>query len=93
MRKRKAAVVLTGIFLIAGFLVAGFGGARAASPKGVLRASVHWGISADWLDPSMPSLGNASEFVLRLFHDSLVKQMPEGLYTPCLAESWTITPD
>ena len=87
MRKRKVAIVLTGIFLIMGIFCLGSGGALATSPKGVLKASVHWGISADWLDPSMPSLGNASEFVLRLFHDSLVKQMPEGQYTPCLAES------
>ncbi len=93
MRKGKVVNVLTGTLLILGIFCLGSGGALAASPKGVLKASVHWGISADWLDPSMPSLGNASEFVLRLFHDSLVKQMPEGLYTPCLAESWTIRPD
>ena len=93
MRRRKAAIVLTGIFLLAGFLAAGFGGALAASPKGVLKASVHWGISADWLDPSMPGLGNASDFVLRFYHDALVKPMPGELYAPGLAESWTIRPD
>jgi peptide/nickel transport system substrate-binding protein len=30
---------------------------------------------------------------LYMYHDALVKIMPEGWYTPCLAESWTISPD
>jgi peptide/nickel transport system substrate-binding protein len=30
---------------------------------------------------------------LYLFHDALLKAMPDGLYTPSLAESWTISPD
>ena len=30
---------------------------------------------------------------LLLFHDALLKAMPDGAYTPCLAESWTNSPD
>ena len=28
-----------------------------------------------------------------MYHDALLKLMPQGWYTPCLAESWTISPD
>ena len=30
---------------------------------------------------------------LYLFHDALLKPMPDGMYSPCLAESWSISPD
>jgi len=26
-------------------------------------------------------------------HDALFKPMPDGTYSPCLAESWTVSPD
>ena len=65
----------------------------AASPKGVLKTAFHWGLSADWFDPALPGLGTSSHVCLMLFHDALLKSMPGELYSPCLAESWTISPD
>jgi peptide/nickel transport system substrate-binding protein len=65
----------------------------AASPKGVLKGAIHWGPSADWFDPSLPNFAQSGLFCLYLFHDALLKPMPEGLRTPGLAESWTISPD
>jgi peptide/nickel transport system substrate-binding protein len=64
----------------------------AASPSGVFRGAIHWGVSADYLDPATAG-SYMSTFVLYLFHDALLKPMPDGTYSPCLAESWTISPD
>ncbi len=65
----------------------------AAPPQGVLKQAIHWSVSADWLDPSTGQPGTLGWFPLQLFHDALVKSMPEGNYTPCLAESYSISPD
>jgi peptide/nickel transport system substrate-binding protein len=70
-----------------------FTGVAEASPSGVLKQALHWNISADDLDPAYGYQGVGSKLPLYLFHDCLVKAMPEGLYTPSLAESWTISPD
>lgn len=64
-----------------------------ASPSGVLKQAIHWNISADEFDPSFSLQGVGMTLPLYLFHDSLVKAMPEGIYTPSLAESWTVSPD
>jgi peptide/nickel transport system substrate-binding protein len=64
----------------------------ATPPQGVLKQAIHWGISADYLDPaSAPFV--TSHLPLYLFHDALVKPMPQGLHTPSLAESWTVSAD
>ncbi len=68
-------------------------GAAAAAPQGVMKQAIHWGLSADWLDPSTASYVTTANHPLYLFHDALLKAMPEGNYTPCLAESWNISPD
>jgi len=68
-------------------------GAGAASPQGVLKQAIHWGLSADWLDPSTASYVTTANHPLYFFHDALLKAMPDGSYTPCLAESWSISPD
>lgn len=64
-----------------------------AAPRGVIKTGIHWGVSAESLDPATCSYLVSAQFPLYLFHDALVKPMPEGLHTPCLAESWTVTPD
>lgn len=66
---------------------------QATAPAGVLKQAIHWGLSADWLDPATNSGLISSSLPLYLFHDALVKPMPEGNFTPSLAESWTISPD
>ena len=67
--------------------------AQAAPPAGVLKQAIHWGLSADWLDPATNAGLVPSQITLYLFHDALLKPMPDGTYSPCLAESWTVSPD
>lgn len=65
----------------------------AQTPKGVMKGAWHFNISADWLDPSITSPPIPNFYPLYFFHDALLKPMPDALYSPCLAESWTISPD
>ncbi len=65
----------------------------AAPPQGVLKQAMHWTISADWLDPATGNPAALGWFPMQLFHDALVKSMPEGMYTPCLAESYSMSQD
>ena len=65
----------------------------AAPPRGVLKQATHVSISLDWLDPATCGFSISAHIPMYLFHDALVKAMPEGAYTPCLAESWTVSPD
>jgi len=67
--------------------------AAAAPPTGVLKEVIHWGLSADWLDPATATHSTSAFLILYLIHDALVKAMPEATYSPSLAESWTISPD
>src|SRR5438093_12043045 len=76
-------------------LVLGFGTASptAAAPAGTMTWGVHITLASRWLDPGEAE-GIATPFmVLYALHDALVKPMPEGLYTPCLAESFTASKD
>jgi hypothetical protein len=79
--------------VIWGAFFLGPAGAGAASPQGVLKQAIHWRLSADWLDTSTASYGNTANHPLYFFHDALLKAMPDGSYSPCLAESWSISPD
>lgn len=65
----------------------------AGRPEGFFRGTMHWGMSANWMDPSITDLRAPGYFNLYMFHDALLKPMPDGMYTPCLAESWTNSPD
>ncbi len=65
----------------------------SAPPQGTLKQAIHWSISADWLDPATCGFAVSAHLPLYLFHDALVKAMPEGNLTACLAESWSISPD
>jgi peptide/nickel transport system substrate-binding protein len=64
----------------------------AAEPRGTLKIGFHVSLSSSWADPSNPST-YSSHLLLYLFHDALLKPMPDGMYAPCLAESWTISQD
>lgn len=89
MRMRKALLLLT----ILGVVLSGSVPVMAAPPKGVLKLAIHFSISADWLDPATGSHSISCHLPLYFFHDALLKPMPEGMYTPGLAESWTVSPD
>ena len=91
-KKKGSRSIIVVIFL--GILCLGPDPLQAAAPKGVLRQALHAALSADWLDPATNGgLGVSTNLPLYLLHDALIKAMPEGLYTPCLAESWSISPD
>jgi peptide/nickel transport system substrate-binding protein len=64
-----------------------------AAPQGVLKEAIHWNVSADWMDPASVGSSVSAHLPSFLFHDALVKPMPEGIYTPCLAESYSMSPD
>lgn len=69
------------------------GAASAETPRGVMKGAIHFNIGADWLSPSY-SFSNLPNYLpLFLFHDALMKSMPGVPYSPCLAESWTISPN
>ena len=80
-------LAVLGIFLLGAMKDA------TAAPQGVLKQAIHWSISADWLDPATASYTISAHLPLYLFHDALIKAMPGGLFTPCLAESYSMSPD
>jgi peptide/nickel transport system substrate-binding protein len=68
-------------------------GAAAAAPGGTLTWGVHITLAARWLDPNDTEAFISPFLVLYAIHDALVKPMPGGDNTPCLAESWTVSKD
>jgi ABC-type transport system substrate-binding protein len=88
---RQLAIVW--MLTLAGILNIGAGNVQAAPPAGVLKQAIHWGLSADWLDPATCGYSGSAHIAMYLLHDGLVKTMPEGLFTPSLAESWKVSPD
>src|SRR3989441_3199834 len=71
--------------------LAGPGAARAAD--GQLTIGAHITIAPRWLDPGETESAITPFLVLYAIHDALVKPMPGGPMTPCLAESWSASPD
>lgn len=88
-KKRSALIALV---ILSVLFVISVGNSEAAS-EGILKLGIHWGISADWLDPATAGYTVSANFPLYLFHDALIKPMPDGWYSPCLAESYTVSPD
>src|SRR5256885_15036395 len=67
--------------------------AAQAKPEGEMRWALYVTLSPVWFDPG-EVVGQLTPFwVLYAMHDALVKPMPGNLMTPCLAESWTVSPD
>src|SRR5262250_678222 len=60
---------------------------------GQMTIGAHITIAPRWLDPGETESAITPFLVLYAIHDALVKPMPAGQQTPCLAESWTMTPD
>jgi peptide/nickel transport system substrate-binding protein len=92
MRRNKLVwgLTLVAILSVVPFMV---GQGSAQSPKGVMKGAIHHNLSADWLDPGITSFSTTCYIPLYFFHDALLKPMPGSIYEPCLAESWTISPD
>ena len=93
MKRMRKGLILTVTFLmVLGSFYFGSTQVVSAEPKSVLKMAIHWRQSADWNDPSLGT-GIMPTFNMLIFHDSLLKPMPEGWYTPGVAESWTVSPD
>src|SRR5215510_15923079 len=74
-------------------LLAGAATPARAADQGTLTIGVHVTLVNRWLDPA-DTEGLITPFmVLYPLHDALVKPMPGGLNSPCLAESWTVSKD
>lgn len=64
-----------------------------AKPTGTMTWGLHFTLAPTYFDPA-ETAGIATPFkFLYALHDALVKPMPEGLLTPCLAESWRESDD
>jgi peptide/nickel transport system substrate-binding protein len=58
-----------------------------------MKGAIQQNLSADWLYPCVNGASVAAHVPLYFLHDALVKPMPGNLYSSCLAESWTTSPD
>ena len=67
--------------------------APALAAEGQLTIAAHITIAPRWLDPGETESAISPFLVLYAIHDALVKPMPAGQMTPCLAESWTASTD
>src|SRR5262245_32668505 len=74
-------------------LVAAVTSPALASPEGTLTWGVHITLASRWLDPAETEGIITPFMVLYAPHDALVKPMPAGPNTACLAESWTQSKD
>jgi peptide/nickel transport system substrate-binding protein len=67
--------------------------ARAEAPAGQMTLVFNISIVPRWFDPA-ESEGLVTPFIFYYaIHDALVKPMPGNPWAPCLAESWTASPD
>jgi peptide/nickel transport system substrate-binding protein len=65
----------------------------AHAADGQIAIGVHVTVAPRWLDPAETESAISPFLVLYAIHDALVKPMPAGPQTPCLAESWSASPD
>src|SRR5512132_1507798 len=64
-----------------------------AQPSGQLTIGVHVTLSPTWFDPAeTPGIITPFMFLYAL-HDALVKPMPDGPMSPCLATKWSESAD
>ena len=67
--------------------------AGADTPTGQMTWAVHVSLAPTWFDPAETS-GIITPFMLiYALHDAMVKPLPGNPMAPCLAESWTVSPD
>src|SRR3954469_9854795 len=86
---RRDLIALSALGFAAGHPEAVFG----ADAQGRLTYGVHVSLAPSWLDPAETN-GLVTPFMLiYALHDGVVKAMPEQLYAPSLAESWSATED
>jgi len=86
---RRDVLALTAL----GFVATAPGVARAASPSGQLTWAIHVSLAPTWFDPAETEALITPYMVLYALHDAMVKPMPGKTQTPCLAETWSTSPD
>jgi peptide/nickel transport system substrate-binding protein len=87
---------MTARFVLVALLVAMLFGTTApalAADANTMTIGVHVTLVNRWLDPAETEGLITPFMVLYARHDALVKPMPAGINTPCLAESWTASKD
>src|SRR5260370_32242564 len=78
---------------MASSLMAALSDPSFASPSGTMTIAVHVSIAPAWFDPGETG-GYVTAYMLTYgLHDALVKAMPGGLETPCLATSHNASKD
>jgi len=93
MRAKRTGLLLAAVMIVTMLFSITASQVAASRPEGFFRGTMHWGVSANWMDPSITDLRAPGYFNLYMLHDALLKPMPEGMYTPGLAESWSNSPD
>src|SRR5262249_42479449 len=91
MSRRTALIVFVAVLGLA--LMGERSAAQEGQPEGQLTIAFDTSIAPTFLDPAETS-GIATPFVfLYALHDALIKPLPGNDKAPCLAESWTESPD
>ncbi len=62
-------------------------------PRGLLTLGAHVSLAPTWFDPADTQAFITPFMVLYALHDAVVKPMPDKLYAPSLAESWSASED
>lgn len=65
----------------------------SAEPQGTLKIATHLSLVPLWFNPSEHAGSQPALFVYYALHDSLVKAMPDGTFTPSLAERFSRSED
>jgi len=91
MRSVSRLVAATFVSFLLGLV--SFGPDAAGAADGQLTIGVHVTVAPRWLDPAETESAISPFLTLYGIHDALVKPMPAGPQTPCLAESWSLSPD
>ena len=79
--------------LAAGAAIAGASDTAIAGPQGQLTWGVHVSLAPTWFDPAETSGLITPFMVLYALQDAMLKPMPGKMFTPSLAESWTVSED
>ena len=66
---------------------------RSEAPVGQITIARTESTAARWFDPAEAEGIITPFFYYYALHDALVKPMPGNPLAPCLAESWTVSPD
>ncbi|MGH7341239.1 MAG: ABC transporter substrate-binding protein, partial [Candidatus Rokuibacteriota bacterium] len=89
----RRSIIRLGIVSLTCLVLLGGSRPAAAAPEGTVTWGVHITLASRWLDPAETEGIITPFMILYALHDAVVKPMPAGLYTPSLAESFTLSKD